>query len=168
MGPRPAAVHWRAVTKDDRSVIADWLVLFSALVLLLSLFLTWSSLSPAYVALADRLRTLQTIPRDPTAWQVYSVADILLALLAAVLLGVALKASKRARICTLVATVLALAFVIHAEGSPPTSGAPTDFRPGVGGPSYVAPSPSPGGGETAARSALLAAIGGITLSLTTE
>jgi hypothetical protein len=62
------------VTKDDRSVIADWLVLFSAIVLFVSLFLSWSSLSPAYLAIADRLRTLQTIPHNPTAWQVYSAA----------------------------------------------------------------------------------------------
>jgi hypothetical protein len=156
------------VTKDDRSVIADWLVLFSALVLFLSLFLTWSSLSPAYVDIADRLRTLQTIPHDPNAWQVYSAADVVLALLAAALLAVALKGPRGARICTLVGCVLALAFAVHAEGAPPTNGATIDFRPGVAGGSYVAPSPTPGAGETAAIIALVAAIAGLTLSLTTD
>jgi len=165
---RRAAVDWRAVTKDDRSVIADWLVLFSALLLGLSLFLTWSSLSPAYVAIAEKLQTLQTVPRSPTAWQVYSSADVLLLLLAVALLGVALKGPRRARICTLMACVLELAFTIHAEGDPPTNGAATDFRPGVGGPTYVSPSPAPGAGETAAIIALLGAIGGLTLSLTTD
>jgi hypothetical protein len=156
------------VSKDDRSVIADWLVLFSALVLCLSLFLSWSSLSPAYVALAERLQTLQGVARSPTAWQVYSAADVLLALLVAALMGVALMGPRRARICTLVACVLALAFVIHAEGSPPTNGAPTAFRPSLDVPSYVFPAPTPGAGEAAAIIALVGAIGGLGLSLTTD
>jgi hypothetical protein len=160
-----AAVHWRAVTKDDRAVIADWLVLFSALVLVISLFLTWSSLSPAYVALAHRLQTLQGVDRDPTAWQVYSAADVLLALLAAALIGVALAGPRKARVVTLVASMLALAFAIHAVGTPPTNGAPNAFRPGVDVRSLVVPSPTPGAGETAAIIALIGAIGGLALSL---
>jgi hypothetical protein len=156
------------VSKDDRSVIADWLVLFSAIVLLLSLFLSWSSLSPAYLALADKLETLRGTPRDPTAWQVYSAADVLLLLLVAALMGVALMGPRMARICTLVACLLALAFTIHAEGSPPTNGAATSFRPGVGVPSEVPPAPTPGPGETAAIIALVGAIAGLGLSLTTD
>jgi hypothetical protein len=156
------------VSKDDRSLIGDWLVLFSALVLSVSLFLTWSSLSPAYVALANRLQALQGIPHDPTAWQVYSAADVLLALLVAALLGVALMGPRRARIFTLVACVLALAFVIHAEGVPPTNGAESALRPTVGVSSYVSPAPTPGAGETAAIIALIAAIGGLALSLSAD
>jgi hypothetical protein len=155
------------VTKDDRSVIADWLVLFSALVLGISLFLTWSRLSPSYVALADKLRALQGVPRDANAWQVYTAADVLLALLAVALLVLALKGPRTARICTLMGCVLALAFAVHAEGVPPTNGA-TALRPGLGIPSYLPPSPTPGAGETAAIIALVAAIGGLSLSLTTD
>ncbi|HEY5318172.1 MAG TPA: hypothetical protein VIJ20_09335, partial [Solirubrobacteraceae bacterium] len=167
-GKALAAVHWRAVSKDDRSVIADWLVLFSALMLGISLFLAWSRLSPAYVAVADRLQTLQGVPRDPTAWQVYSAADVLLAVLAAALLGVALVGPRRARICTLIASLLALVFAIHAVGAPPTNGAPNAFRPSIDVPSFVAPSPTPGAGETAAIIALVVAIAGLSLSLTTD
>jgi hypothetical protein len=156
------------VTHDDRSVFADWLVLFSAVLLLVSLFLTWSSLSPAYVELADRLQTLQGVARDPTAWQVYSGADVLLALLAAALLGVALKGPRRARICTLVACVVAFAFAIHAESAPPTDGAATALRPGPGVPSYVGPEPAAGAGETVALVALTGAIAGLALSLATD
>lgn len=156
------------MSKDDRSVIADWLVLFSAIVLFVSLFLSWSSLSPAYLAIADRLRTLQTIPHNPTAWQVYSAADVALTLLAVALLGVALKGARRVRVCALVACFVALAFAIHAQSHPPTNGAPADFRPIVTGGSYVAPSPTPGAGETAAIIALVGAISGIALSLTTD
>ncbi|HWF26309.1 MAG TPA: hypothetical protein VG275_12715 [Solirubrobacteraceae bacterium] len=160
-----AAVHWPAVTTDDRSVIADWLVLFSALLLAISLFLTWSSLSPAYVALADRLQTLEGVARSPDAWQVYSAADVVLAVLAAALLWVALAGPRRARIVILVSCALALAFVIHALGTPPTNGAPNAFRPGPDVRAYVAPAPAPGAGETVAIIALIGAIGGLSLSL---
>ncbi len=163
----PATVDWRAVSKDDRSLIADWLVLFSALVLCLSLFLTWSSLSPAYIALADKLRTLQGVPHDPTAWQVYSAADVLLALLVIALIGVALKGPRKVRIGVLVACFIALAFAVHAEGAPPTNGA-TTFRPSAGLRSRVPPAPAPGAGETAAIIALVGAIGGLALSLTAD
>jgi hypothetical protein len=170
MGRRRAAVDWPAVTKDDRSVVADWLVLFSAIMLGISLFLSWSQLSPAYVAVANRLRTLQTVPHDPTAWQVYSAADVLLLLLTVALLALALKGPRRARICTLLACLVALIFTIHAEGAPPTNGAATDFRPGAGPgvTTYVAPSPAPGAGETLAIIALIGAFGGLGLSLTTD
>jgi len=143
-------------------------VLFSALVLGISLFLAWSRLSPDYVALADRLRTLRGVPRDPNAWQVFSAADVLLALLTVSLMALALKGSRRARIWTLVACVLALVFVIHAVGAPPTNGAPNAFRPSLGVPSYVLPAPTPGAGETAALIALVGAIGGLSLSLTAD
>jgi hypothetical protein len=156
------------VSKDDRSLIANWLVLFSALVLCVSLFLTWSSLSPAYVALADKLQTLQGVPRDPTAWQVYSAADVLLAVLVAALLGVALMGPRRVRISILVACVLALAFVIHAESAPPTNGAENAFRPSPGVAATVPPAPTAGAGETAAIIGLVVAVGGLALSLTAD
>ena len=156
------------MAEDDRSVIADWLVLFSALVLWMSLFLPWSRLSPAYVALADKLQTLQGIPPDPTAWQVYSAVDVLLAALAVALLGVALKGPRRARIGALLACILALGFAIHAVSAPPTNGVPNAFQPSLGIAARVSPSPEPGAGETAAIIALVGAIGGLCLSLTAD
>jgi hypothetical protein len=155
------------VSKDSRGVIADWLVLLSAVGLFLSLFMTWSRLSPAYLAVADQLQTLQGVPPDPTAWQVYTAADILLAVLAAGLIVVALAGSKRGRICALAAAFLALGFVIHAAGAPPTTGAADAFQPSLDVPTYVAPSPEPGAGETVAIIALVMAVSGIGVSLTT-
>jgi hypothetical protein len=155
------------VSKDDRSLIGNWLVLFSALLLSVSLFLTWSSLSPAYVTLAGKLDGLQGVPRDPSAWQVYSAADVLLAVLVIALLAVSLTGPRRPRIAILLACVVALSFVIHAEGAPPTNGAPT-LRPSAGVSSYVFPAPTPGAGETVALIALIGAIGGLALSLTAD
>jgi hypothetical protein len=156
------------VSKDNRSVVADWLMLLSGLLLVISLFLTWSQLSPAYLALADKLGTLQGVPHDPTGWQVFSAADVLLAVLAATLLGVALTGGRTARICTLVACFVALGFTIHAASVPPTNGAPSAFQPSFDVPSSVAPSPSPGAGETVAIVALIGAICGLSVSLTTD
>ena len=156
------------MNKDQRGLIADWLVLLGGVVLLASLFLTWSSLSPAYLALADRLQTLQGVAPEPTAWQVYSAADVLLAVLAAVLLVVALMSSKAARIAALVAALLALCFVIHAAGVPPTNGAADAFRPSLAVPAYVAPLPKSGPGETVAIIALVIAMAGIGLSLASD
>lgn len=167
-GPGRATVHWRAVSKDDGNVVADWLILFSAFVLTVSLFLPWSSLSSAYVAVADRLHTLQGVATDPDAWQVYSAADVLLFVLAVMLVYTALAGPRAGRVVALVATVLALAFTIHAEAVPPTNGAPSAFRPGLGVGSTVTPDPSSGAGEAAAIIALLVALGGLGLSLVTD
>ena len=156
------------MSKDNGSLFADWLSLLSGLLLFISLFLTWSRLSPAYVALGDKLRALQGIPHDPTAWQVYSAADVALAVLAFALVAVALTGGRTARTATLVACVLALAFTIHAVSVPPTNGATSAFRPGLGVASYVPPSPAPGAGETAAIIALVGAIGALSVSLTAE
>ena len=166
-GPR-AAVHWRAVSKDDGNVVADWLVLISAFVLTVSLFLPWSSLSSTYVSVADRLHTLQGVATEPDAWQVYSAADVLLFVLAVVLVYMALAGPRAGRVVALVATLLALAFTIHAESRPPTNGAPSAFRPGQDVGSTVAPDPSSGAGEAAAIIALLVAVGGLGLSLVTD
>lgn len=156
------------MTKDNRGLIADWLVLLSGVLLFASLFLTWSSLSPAYLAVADQLQTLQGVTRDPNAWQVYSAADVALAVLAGALLVVALIGSKTARITAVIASVLALGFVIRAAGAPPTNGAAEAFRPSLGVPQYVAPSPRSGPGEALAIVALVAALGGLGLALASD
>lgn len=153
------------MSQDDGNVVADWLVLFSALVLTVALFLPWSSLSPAYTAAANRLRTLQGVVTGPDAWQVYSAADVLLFALVIGLVYVALAGPRAGRVVALLASILALAFVIHAEVQAPTNGAPTSVRPGPGVGSAVAPDPSPGAGEAVAIIALVVALGGTGLPL---
>jgi hypothetical protein len=68
----------RAVPRREiRESLADWMIVFGALLLALSLFLTWShQFTNAFVGEvgADQLHG---VPRDPTAWQVYSIADVL-------------------------------------------------------------------------------------------
>jgi len=77
---------------------------------LISLFLTWSH-QPSRLA---------GVPRDATAWQLYTYADVLLALLAAAVV-VAAHASRRARLLTAAAVAIALAFVAHALAAPPSN-----------------------------------------------
>ena len=72
--------------------------------LFVSLFLTWShQFSPGFLAQYGSSDQLIGVPHDPTAWQVYSAADVVLTLLAAALVAVALAGSRAARIAALVA-----------------------------------------------------------------
>ena len=99
------------------------MIVLGAVLLLISLFLAWShQFSGAFVKQvgADALRG---VPRDPTAWQVYSIADVLLALLAAALIVAALIAGRGARISALAGAGLGLAFAVHALDVAPTNGA---------------------------------------------
>jgi len=144
------------------------MVLLSGAVLFASLFLTWSRLSPAYLTIANQLQALQGVPHDPNAWQVYSAADVALAVLAGSLIAVALIGSRLARMCAILAAFLALGFAIHAANVPPTNGAADAFQPSLGVPSYVPASPSQGAGETLAIVALLAALTGLAVSLTAD
>jgi hypothetical protein len=134
-------------------------------VLFVSLFLTWS-----HQITADLLNAfagsaaIQGVPRDPTAWQVYSVADVLLALLAAGLAAVALRGRWRwSRVTALAAVGVALAFVVHAEGYAPTSG--VLFVDPNNPSAYVPHTATPGAGEIVAIVALGAAAAGLLLSL---
>lgn len=90
----------------------------------MSLFLTWSHQLPSRVlAAAGGSPALRGVPRDPTGWQVYSVADVVLAALALALVAAALAArSRRVRIGLLAVLPLAVAFTLHALAAPPTSG----------------------------------------------
>ncbi|MGZ4239782.1 MAG: hypothetical protein ACXVWT_27510 [Solirubrobacteraceae bacterium] len=146
--------------RQIREGIADWLIVFGALLLLLSLFLTWShQFSNSFVQEvgADQLRG---IPRDPTAWQVYSIADVLLALLAAALVVAALVAGRGARISALVAAALALVFTIHASNVAPTNG--VNIAAPDAGVAHLMPSTATsGGGE-------VLAIVGLALSFTAD
>jgi hypothetical protein len=151
-----------------RETIADWLMLIGALVLFGSLFLTWSDqFSPAFYSEWGGSSALAGMPRYPTAWQVYSVADVLLALVAGALLAVALRGRRTAHWLTLVALVLALAFVLHAANDPPTNGADL-LGAAAQEPGYAPNTPRAGSGEAIAIAALGLGIAGLLLSLTAD
>ena len=126
-------------------LLADWLLVLGAAGLFISLFLTWSR-AP---------RALPGVARDPTAWQVYSIVDVVLALLSVALIVVALVGRRRTRIGALMAAAIALAFAVHAHGTPPTNGAVAHERA------------SAGVGDTVAIVSLSAAIAGLGLSSVT-
>jgi hypothetical protein len=156
------------VSRQSREVIADWLIVLGAVVLFISLFLTWShQFSPAFLAQFGSSELLRGAPRDPTAWQVYSSADVVLALLAGALLTAALVGTRRARVGATLAAAVALAFVAHALGTPPTNRA-TVFDPALSVPRYLPDSPTPGIGETIALVGLGLAVGGLGLSFTAD
>jgi hypothetical protein len=145
--------------------VADWLILVGAAVLFISLFLTWShQLPPSVLDTFAGGPAIRGVPSDPTAWQVYSVADVLLALVAAGLIAVALLGRARwSQITALVAVALALAFTLHALGTAPTNGLvliqPTDTS------AYLPHRATAGAGETVAILGLGAAAAGLLLSL---
>jgi hypothetical protein len=156
------------VTRGRREAAADWLVVIGALALFGSLFLTWShQFSPAFLAEWGASDQLRGVPRDPTAWQLFSAADAVLALLAGALVAVALRGSRAMRGCALVAAIGAVVFVAHALGHPPTNGA-NIFDPSLSVPDYAPNSPSSGPGEIVAMIALGLAIAGLTLSFTAD
>jgi hypothetical protein len=132
--------------------------------LFVSLFLTWSDQIPPSVLTAyGGSEALRGVPRNPTAWQVYSVADVLVAVLAAAVLAVALRGgSGRLRLGVLAAVALALAFVIHAASVPPTNGVllinPASSQ-------YLPRAATSGAGETVALVALALAATGLGVSL---
>lgn len=165
---REAEVRPRAVALEHREVLANWLILLGGVGLFGSLFLTWShQFSPAFLAQWGASVQLRNVPRDPTAWQVYSIADVILALLAACLVAIALFGTRRARFWGLVAAAIGLAFAIHAVATPPTNGA-NIFNPALDVPNYFPNSPSPGPGETLAIVSLVLTIAGLGVSFTAD
>ncbi len=144
------------------------MIVIGAAVLFASLFLTWShQFSPAFLAEFGTSDLLRGVPRDPTAWQVYSSADVLLAVLAIALVGAAMIGSPRLRMAALVAAAIGLGFTLHALSSPPTNGA-NIFNPAYSVPHYASPGATAGVGETVAIIALLLALGGLALSFTAD
>lgn len=145
--------------------MADWLVLVGALSLFVSLFLTWSHQLPKSVL--DTFAggpAIQGIPANPTAWQVYSVADVVLAVLAGALAAVALRGrSLWSKLTALGAVGLALAFTVHAASVAPTNGLllidPNNA------PTYLPHLATAGPGETVAIVSLGLAAVGLLLSL---
>ena len=166
--PRCGAYTAAAVSKGAREAISDWLMLLAALILFVSLFLVWShQFSPAFLTRYGHLSVLAGVPRDPTAWQVYSVADVLLTVLAVGLLLVALRGSRPGRVAVLLGLAVALAFVVHALAAPPTTGADL-FDPSLQPPRYTPNVPSSGGGEIAALVALVIGSIGVLVSFTAD
>jgi hypothetical protein len=154
------------VSKALRETVADWLMTVAAVILLLSLFLPWShQFSAAFLAHHRGAAFLQGVPRDPDAWQVYSAADVLLALVAGGLMAVALWGGRAPRLALTIALVVALAFTIHAVGVPPTNGAVL-FDPVAS--RYVATGATSGAGETVALLALLLGAAGVGLSYSVD
>jgi hypothetical protein len=156
------------VTNESREVLADWMIVIGAAVLFLSLFLTWShQFSPAFLAVWGKADLLRGVPRDPTAWQVYSAADILLALLAVALVAAAMVGTPRLRMGALVGGAVGLGFTLHALSSPPTNGG-NIFNPALSVPHYASSGATAGVGETVAILALLVALGGLAISFTAD
>jgi hypothetical protein len=155
------------VRREVREAVADWLIVAGAIGLLVSLFLTWSHQYSREFLTRVGAAQLQGIPRDPTAWQVYSIADIVLALLAAALIAAAAVAGRRARISALVAAALGLVFALHAMNVAPTNGANV-ADPNAGPGHFFSSSATSGAGEMVAIGALVVAIVGLALSFTAD
>jgi hypothetical protein len=148
--------------------VADWLIAIGAAGLFASLFLTWShQFAPGLLAVPGAPVALQGVPADPTGWQVYSIADALLAVLAVAIALGALVGGRRFRLVLAPFVVLGLAFVLHALSTPPTNGVRV-VNPGTLVPQYAAIAPTAGVGETVALVALLVAFGGIAVSQISE
>lgn len=156
------------MSKGLRETISDWLMAIAGPLLLGSLFLTWShQLSAGFKARYGDTAALAGVPADPTAWQVYSGADVLLAVLAGGLFVVALWGGRARRIALALALVVALAFVIHALSVPPTTGV-LIFDPTLSPPGYSANPVSSGVGEVLALVALGLGAVGVGLAFTVD
>jgi hypothetical protein len=156
------------VTASRRERLGDLLILVGAAALFGSLFLTWShQFSPSFLAQSGASDALRGVPRDPTAWQVYSTADVLLALLAGALVLIALIGGRGARAGAMIACGVAVAFTLRALNTPPTNGA-NIFNPALSVPNYFSNSAGAGVGETVALLGLAAALGGLLLSFAAE
>jgi hypothetical protein len=138
----------------------------AAALLLVSLFLVWShQLSPSIVRRYGGTGTFDGVARAPDAWQLYTAADVLLALVAAALLVAALWGDRTLRMVLVAAAAIAIAFVAHAIAVPPTDGSGV-FDPRTG--AYVATGASSGPGEPLALAALAVGAAALLLSLTAD
>lgn len=142
-------------------LLPDRMAVIGAVGVLLSLFLPWSHQLPrSLLAEPGAAVAFEGVPRDPTGWQVYSVADVLLAVLAAGLVVAVLVGRRPPRVVALIATALALAFVAHAVAVPPTNGA-TLLNANAEPASYLPSTATAGAGETVALVALSVAAAGL-------
>jgi hypothetical protein len=157
------------VSREDREALANWLTALGGVVLFASLFLAWShQFSAAFLQLFGRPGgPVHGVPLSPTAWQVYSTADVLLALLACSIVAAALAGNRIVRLAALIAAVIGLAFAVHAIVDPPTTTGAI-FNPSFSVPQLSALGTSAGIGETVAVIGLLLALGGLALSFTAD
>jgi hypothetical protein len=156
------------VSKETREAVADWLIVLGAVVLFASLFFTWShQFSRLFLLTFGSSDLLRGVPRNPSAWQVYSAADVVLALLAIALVAVAMLGTRPIRMAATAASAVALGFAFHALSSPPTNGA-NIFHPAFSVPHYASPGATAGAGETVAILGLLLALAGLALSFTAD
>ena len=154
--------------KENRESLADWLIVVGATALFGSLFLTWShQFSAAFLNTFGSSELLDGVPHDPTAWQVYSTADIALTLVAAGLVATARFGTRSWRFVATAAVLIALAFTLRALAVPPTNGA-NIFNPSLSVPDYASPGATAGVGETVALIGLIVALGGLLLSFTAD
>jgi hypothetical protein len=154
------------VSARAREALADWLMALAAPLLLGSEFLTWSH--QVRGQLAARYGTsaaLAGVPRDPTAWQVYSTVDVLLALVAAGLAAVALWGGRVRRRVLFGGLLLGLAFTAHALAAAPRNGVLV-FAPSTG--RYIDPRATAGVGEWVALVALVVGTAGAGLSMSAD
>ncbi len=163
----PGAYTAPAVSRELREGIADWLMLLGAVALAGSLFFAWShQFSPAFAAQWGNAVPLRGVPHDPTGWQVYSVADVCLLLVAVALVLVSFVGTRAARLLILVPVAVAAAFVLHAMSVPPTNG--LDLATLIGGVPSAANHPTSALGETLAVVGLGVATAGLALSFTAD
>ena len=156
------------MSAPQRERVGDWLIIAGAVALFGSLFLSWShQFSPAFLVQWGTSAQLQGLPHDPTAWQVYSAADVLLALLTVALLVAALAGSRAVRVGVIVACGIAIAFTLRALTAPPTNGA-NIFDPASPSAGYAPNVPTAGVGITVALVGLGLALGGLLVSFTAD
>jgi hypothetical protein len=156
------------VTRARRETSGDLALLAAGGLLLASLFLVWShQLSTSALARYSATGAFAGVPRSPTGWQVYSAADVVLALVAAALVAAALRGGRGGRWLLAAVLAIALAFVVHAEVTPPTNGTNV-FDPSATPPAYVHDAATPGPGEALALVALVLGAAGLLLSFSAD
>jgi hypothetical protein len=157
------------VTLARRELVADWAMVAAGVLLLVALFLPWShQLSAALRHQYGATAALAGIPVSPSAWQVYSAMDVVLAVVAGGMLAAALRGGRPARLVLLGAMIVAIVFVVHAMSVPPTNGT-LIYEAGPTSTGYYATNQVHAGmGETVALLALLVGVGGLLLSFTAD
>lgn len=151
---------------------ARWLIAAGAAALFVALFLTWSrQVTGRALRVLGRLGGLQGVSIQASAWQVYTMADVLLALLAGGLIALAVvrvAPAGPAWLIAMLAVLGALAFVVHALAVPPTNGLllvhPAGTRSTGDHIHYVWTGARAGAGEVAAIAGLAVALIGLAVS----
>ncbi len=152
------------MSPENREALGNWLIVIGGVLLFASLFVAWShQFSGAFLKYFGRPPLLSS----PTAWQVYSAADILLALLAASLVAAAIAGNRILRVAAAIAASVGLVFVVRAIIDPPTT-ASAIFNPAFNVPQLTSLGTTAGPGETVAVIALVLSLAGLGLSFSTD